>query len=97
MKRLIQNCQSLQNVNFGALLLNYFGFQNEDNLKEILQYIPIDSIINYLNAIFIKARTVPDEVDLMKVLFKMNIFWHQTNVPYYSFHPPFFTISANGI
>ena len=64
----------IKHPNFGALLLNYFGLKNHDNLKKILECVSFDSIINYLNAIFIKARTVPDEVDLMKVLFKMNIF-----------------------
>ncbi len=62
------NVTSLQNINFGSLFINYFGFQNEENLKEILPHIQIDSIVNYLSALYIKNRSAsPEEVDLMKV------------------------------
>ena len=67
LKRLLPYA-NLQNVNFGALFLNYFGSQSEENLKDIIQSIPIDSVINYLNALYIRHRTqMPDGFDSMKV------------------------------
>ena len=41
----------IENANFGALLLNYFGLKNDKNLKNILCFVSFDSIINYLNAL----------------------------------------------
>ena len=46
----------IKHPNFGALLLNYFGLKNHDNLKKILECVSFDSIINYLNALLYRNK-----------------------------------------